>query len=80
MWLLLVGLVLLASKLLDLGPLAQLSWLWVVLPFVAAFIWWEIFERRLGLDKKKAFDELEQARKERNARALARDKGNRIRR
>jgi len=74
MWLLFVGLVLLVSKLLDFGPLADLSWWWVVLPFVLAGIWWEVFERRLGLDKKKAFDELEQAKKDRIARALERDK------
>lgn len=80
MWLLYVGLVLLVSKLLDIGPLAELSWWWVVLPFVLALIWWEVFERRFGLDKKKAFDELDQAKKERIARALERDKAHRIRR
>jgi len=80
MWLLYVGLILLVSKLLDLGPLAGLSWWWVLLPFVLAGLWWEVFERRLGLDKKKAFDELEQAKKDRIARALERDKANRVRR
>lgn len=74
MWLLYVGLVLLLSKLLDFGPLADLSWWWVILPFVLALIWWEVFERRLGLDKKKAFDEMEKAKKARIARALERDK------
>jgi small Trp-rich protein len=77
MWILLIGLVLLVSKLLELGPLAELSWWWVVLPFVVAFIWWEFVERRLGLDKKKAFDELDKAKKERVARALERDKARR---
>lgn len=80
MWLVYVGLVLLVSKLLEVGPLAGLAWWWVLLPFIAAGIWWEVFERRLGLDKKKAFDELEQAKKDRIARALERDKVNRIRR
>jgi small Trp-rich protein len=80
MWLVYVGIALLLSKLLDLGPLADLSWWWVLLPFLLAWIWWEVFERSLGLDKKKAFDELEQAKKERIARALERDKANRIRR
>ena len=74
MWLLYVGLVLLLSKLLDFGPLADLSWWWVILPFVLALIWWEVFERRLGLDKKKAFDEMDKAKKARIARALERDK------
>ena len=80
MWLLLIGLVLLVSKLLDFGPFAGLSWWWVVLPFVLAFVWWEFFERRLGLDKKKAFDELEKAKQDRIARALERDKTRHVRR
>ena len=80
MWLVYVGVALLLSKLLDFGPLAGLSWWWVLLPFLLAWIWWEVFERNLGLDKKKAFDELAQAKKERIARALERDKANRIRR
>jgi small Trp-rich protein len=80
MWIFLIGLVLLVGKLLEIGPLAELSWLWVLLPFGIALVWWEIFERRLGLDKKKAFDELDQAKKDRIARALERDKANRLRR
>ena len=80
MWLLLIGLVLLVSKLLDFGPLAGLSWWWVVLPFVLAFVWWETFERWLGLDKKKAFDELEKAKQDRISRALERDKARHLRR
>ena len=80
MWLLFVGLVLLVSKMLDVGPFAGLSWWWVVLPFVLAFIWWETFERWFGFDKKKAFDELEKAKQERIARALERDKARHLRR
>ncbi|RQW78661.1 MAG: TIGR04438 family Trp-rich protein [Methylococcus sp.] len=80
MWLLLVGIVLLVSKLLDFGPVAELSWWWVWLPFLLALIWWEFFERRLGLDKKKAFDELEKSKQERIARALERDKSRHQRR
>jgi small Trp-rich protein len=78
MWLLLVGLVLLVSKLLEFGPLAELSWWWVLAPFLLALVWWEVFERRLGLDKKKAFDELEDAKKRRIARALERNKATRV--
>ena len=74
------GLALLVSKLLAIGPFADLSWWWVLLPFVGSLVWWEVFERRLGLDKKTAFDELEQAKKDRIARALERDRVNRPRR
>jgi small Trp-rich protein len=80
MWIFYIGLVLLVSKLLDFGPLADLSWWWVLMPFVIALIWWEFFERRLGLDRKKAFDELEKAKQERIARALERDKSRQVRR
>jgi len=80
MWLLLVGIVLLVSKLLAFGPLAGLSWWWVLLPFVLAFIWWETFERWFGLDKKKAFDELQKAKDERITRTLERNKARHARR
>ena len=80
MWIFLIGLVLLVSKLLDFGPLADLSWWWVLMPFVIALIWWEVFERRLGLDRKKASDELEKAKRERIERALERDKSRQVRR
>jgi len=60
-----VGLVLLVLKLAEIGPVADLSWWWVVLPFIGAFIWFEAFEKRLGMDKKKAFDELDRAKQER---------------
>ncbi len=80
MWLLYIGLALLLSKLLEFGPLADVSWWWVIVPFMLALIWWEVFERRLGLDKKKAFDEMEQAKKDRIARALERDKAGRVHR
>jgi small Trp-rich protein len=71
MWLLWVGLVLLLLKLGDIGPVGALSWWWIVLPFVAALIWFELFERRLGLDKKKAFDELDRAKQQRLKKAMA---------
>ena len=80
MWIFYIGLVLLVSKLLDFGPLADLSWWWVLMPFVIALIWWEVFERRLGLDRKKAFDELEKAKRERIERALERDTSRQVRR
>ena len=60
-----VGVVLLVLKLAEIGPIADLSWWWVVLPFIGAFIWFEAFEKRLGLDKKKAFDELDRTKQER---------------
>jgi small Trp-rich protein len=70
MWLLWVGVVLLLLKLAGLGPFGEMSWWWVVLPLVLSFVWFELFEKRLGLDKKKAFDELDRAKQERIKKAM----------
>ena len=64
MWLLWVGVALIILKLLEISVFATLSWWWVTVPFVLALIWFEVFEQRLGLDKKKAFDEMEALQEE----------------
>jgi len=54
-----------ALRYFEVGPFAELSWWWIGLLFVVAFIWFEFIERMLGLDKKKEHSALEKARKER---------------
>jgi small Trp-rich protein len=75
MWILWLGVIILILKLLGISPVAEWSWWWVTLPFVLAFIWFELFEKRLGLDKKKAFDELERAKQARIKKGMERGKG-----
>ena len=70
MWLLWVGVALIILKVLEISVFATLSWWWISLPFVLALIWFEVFEQRLGLDKKKAFDEMEAHKKKRIKDAL----------
>ena len=70
MWLLWVGVALLVLKVLEVSVFAALSWWWIVLVFALAFVWFEFFERIFGLDKKKAFDEVDNIRKQRIQRAL----------
>jgi small Trp-rich protein len=53
MFLVWIGVALLAAKLLELGPVAQLSWMWVLAPLILAFLWFEAFESALGMDKRK---------------------------
>ena len=50
---------------LEIGPFAGLSWWWISGLFAIAFIWFEFIERMLGLDKRKAHEQLEKARQER---------------
>lgn len=46
----------------EIGPFANLSWWWITGLMVMAFIWFEFIERMLGLDKRKAHEQLEKAR------------------
>lgn len=49
----------------EVGPFAGLSWWWIAGLLLLAFIWFEFIERMLGLDKRKAHEQMEKARKER---------------
>lgn len=74
MWLIWLGVVLIVLKVLEISVFATMSWWWIVLVAVVAFVWFEFIERRLGLDKKKAFDEYDETRKRRIEQALESNK------
>jgi small Trp-rich protein len=74
MWLIWLGVGLIVLKVLEISVFATMSWWWIVLVAVVAFVWFEFIERRLGLDKKKAFDEYDENRKRRIAEALESNK------
>lgn len=65
MWMLWIAVVAFLLWYFDVGFVGQLSGWWIALLFGLAFIWFEVFERRLGWDKRRAFDELDKAKKER---------------
>lgn len=54
-----------ALRYFEIGPFAGLSWWWIAGLFVLAFAWFEYLEKMLGLDKRRAHDEAERARRER---------------
>ena len=64
---LIIAIVLLSIlKLMNVSPIAELSWWWIIGLFTVAFIWFEFGERIFGLDKRHdAQEQLEKARKER---------------
>ncbi len=81
MWILWVGVVVLILKLADIEPVASMSWWWVTLPLILAFVWFDFFEERMGFNKnKRAMDEMEKAKKERIKKTMERDKKSKIRR
>jgi len=73
MWLLWGALALLALRFFEVSVFATLGWWWVAAAFAVALIWFEYIEKMLGLERKKAMDEMEAARKARIKRALERD-------
>jgi small Trp-rich protein len=72
MYLLGLGIVLLALKYLEIGPVAQWDWMWVLSPFVAAAFWWAWADWS-GYTKKKAVqreNDRKQARIDKSREAL----------
>ena len=80
MWFIWVGVAMIVLKVLDISVFSELSWWWVALPFIVGFGWFELVEKRLGMDKKKAFDEIDKAKKDRIKKRLESDKLPRVRR
>lgn len=62
-----IGCLLLILKVLELGPVAQLSWWWVMLPFGLAVVWW-YWADASGYTKRKASEDFDKKRDERRAR------------
>jgi len=57
-------------KYLDYQFIQGLSWWWVVGYAVLIFLWFEFFERMLGLDKRKDDQHFEKMKKERLKRSF----------
>lgn len=66
---LIVGVLLLVLKLAELGPVAGLSWWWVLTPFGLAIAWWAFVDAS-GLTQRRAMDKMEQTKQERRERNL----------
>jgi len=69
--LLIISLVLLlVLKLANVWVFATMSWWWIIGVAVFAFLWFEIFERVLGLDKRKDHAHFEKIKRERVKRSF----------
>ncbi len=67
-----VGTILLLLKFLEIGFVADLSWVWVLSPFGAAVVWW-VYADSTGLTQRRAMKKMEDrkvARRERDMAAL----------
>lgn len=59
-----LGLLLIALKLLEFGPVANWSWWLVLSPFAAAVVWWA-WADSTGYTKRREMDKLDERKKER---------------
>lgn len=64
MYLLLLALLLTALKYFELGPVAALSWGWILLPYALTVVWWS-FADNSGYSKRKAAEKIEQRKRDR---------------
>lgn len=46
--------IILLMKLLEIGPVANWSWIWVLTPFFVLMLWWNVITPLIGWDKKVA--------------------------
>lgn len=53
MWMLLIALLLTLLRFLEIGPLAALSWWWLLVPYGITVAWWS-FADATGLTKRRA--------------------------
>jgi small Trp-rich protein len=58
-----ICLIILAMKLLEVRPVADWSWWWVMAPFALLFFWWEVGSKWVGWDKKAAEKKMKEEEK-----------------
>lgn len=64
MYLLVLGIALLAMKYLEIGPVAQWSWIWVLTPFGLTAIWWW-FADKSGYTRRREEEKMQERVQER---------------
>lgn len=69
MWFVIVGVLLLLMKVTEFGPVAGLSWIWVLSPFGLAVAWWA-FADSTGWTQRRAIERMEARTADRRARNL----------
>ena len=65
----LLGVALVALKFAEIGVVAGWDWWLVLLPFVAAVLWW-VFADSTGLTKKREMDKMEDRKKARRRKSM----------
>ena len=65
-----IGLLLIALKLGEVGPVATLAWWWVLSPFALAVAWWS-WSDSSGRTSRKAMERLDERKEKRRDEAMS---------
>jgi len=66
---LIIGVLLLAGKLADIGPIGEWSWWTVLTPFGLATVWWAIADK-VGFTQRKAMKRMDERKEKRRTEAM----------
>ena len=74
-WIYLAAFILAIAKWMDAELLAGVSWWWLLGPLFLVILWFEVFERMMGMDKRSELSDsdVEKAKRERINKQLGRD-------
>jgi small Trp-rich protein len=74
-WIYLACFILAIAKWMEVEFLANISWWWLLGPLFLVVLWFEVFERMLGMDKRSepTDSDVEKAKRERINKQLGRD-------
>lgn len=64
MYTLILGIVLVLLKALEIGPVANWSWWWVLSPFALTLLWWA-WADMTGYTKRKSMQKMDERKKDR---------------
>ena len=64
MILVIIASIILLLKIAGIAPVAGLSWLWVLSPWVVILVWWEVITPLIGWDKHEAEKKMQKAEKD----------------
>lgn len=62
-----IALIILLLKLAEIGPTANWSWFWVLMPFAVLALWWSVIAPMIGWDKKQAEKKMKKDQEEAQA-------------
>lgn len=62
-----VAAIIILLKVLEIGPVANWSWFWVLMPFFVLMLWWNVITKMIGWDRRVAEKKMKREQEEAQA-------------